>query len=353
MMITLMNRFGALAAFVLATLLGSLPASAAGFIQDGAQMFSPDTVAQLNAKISNFNAQTGKAIVVVTVPSLNGETLQNAAQQVFTEQHVNGVLIFIAKNDRRDIIVPGTATAQFFPAGTTASIRHSMESLFKAEDYDAGITAAVNGVLDVFRAHLGQNGRSNTYPATTSQSTLARSNSGGHIPVFVWIIILVIGYLVLRSIFRAMSGPRSYGGPGMGGPGMPGAGMPGPGYPPGGGYGYGGPGYYGGGGGFWSGLLGGLGGAWLGNEMFGGNRGTTIIEQGGGQQMMPGDQGGGWGGGNAGGWGQDSGPDMGASSAGDWSGGGFGGGDSGGWGGGDSGGGFGGDSGGGDSGGGW
>ena len=96
------------------------------------------------------------------------------------------------------------------------------------------------------------------------------------------IILIVVGYLVLRSILRAMSGPRYYGG----GPGVPpGAGGPGPGGPGYGGYGYG-PGYYGGGGGFWSGLLGGLGGAWLGNEMFG-NRGTTMIDQTGGTSSPP------------------------------------------------------------------
>ncbi len=59
---------------------GALPAAARDFVQDQAGMFSPATVAQLNARIANFNAQTGKEIVVVTTPSLGGATLQDAAQ---------------------------------------------------------------------------------------------------------------------------------------------------------------------------------------------------------------------------------------------------------------------------------
>jgi uncharacterized protein len=344
-----MKRLAALAAIVLAAAMSALPAAAAQFIQDGAGMFSSATVSQLDTQIGNFNAQTGKEIIVVTVPSLNGETLQNAAQTVFSQQRINGILIFIAKAERKDIIVSDTATTQFFPASTKVSIREQMESQFRNGDFDGGITTAVNSTLDVFRSHLNSlpgnaSSYGRNYPAPVYQRPVATRN-GIHISVFVWIILIVVGFLVIRSILRAMSGPRYYGGPG-GGP------MGGPGYGPGPGYGgYGGPGYYGGGGGgFWSGLLGGLGGAWLGNEMF--NRGGGgYVDPNVGGGIAPADQGGGWGGGNApdaGGWANDAGQaDMGSSSSGDWSGGGFGGGDFGGGGGGDFGGGGGGDSGGG------
>ncbi|HET9029340.1 MAG TPA: TPM domain-containing protein [Candidatus Aquilonibacter sp.] len=344
-----MKRLGAFVATALALVLTALPASAAQFVQDGAGMFSAGTIAQLDQRIGAFNAQTGKQILVVTVPSLNGETRQQAAQTVFREQQVNGVLIFIAKAERQDMIMVGTRTAQFFPASTTAQIREAMEAQFKNGDFDGGITTAVSQTLDVFRAHLGSLPNANAprnYPATTYQRPAPVSN-GVHIPVILWIVIIIVGFMIIRSIFRAMGGPRTYGGPG-------GAPMGGPGYGPG--PGYGGPGYYGGGGGgFWSGLLGGLGGAWLGNEMFGGNRGNTIIEQPG-TNMVAGDGGGNFGG-NApdpGGWGNDAGQaDPGASSGGDWGGGGFGGGDFGGGGGGFGGGDFGGGGGGSDSGGGW
>jgi uncharacterized protein len=315
--------FRSLAALTALVAYAAVPALAAEPIQDGAGLFSAQTVSQLDQTIGNFTAQTGKQIVVVTVPSLNGSTIGDAAQSVFQSQNVNGIVIFIAKTEREDLFLPGPKTAQFFPKATLDSIRASMESQFKDGDYDGGITTAVDGILNVFRAHLNSApaaGGQRSYPVA-SNSSVRTQHQGVHFSMFWLILLIVVGFLIVRSIFRAMAGPRYYGGPGV----PPGAG--GPGYGPGPyGGGYGGPGYYGGGGSFWSGLLGGLGGAWLGNEMFGGNRGTTIIDNNAGG-MMPVDQSGGsWGGGDAGGWGSDAGQaDMGASSGGDFSGGGFGG----------------------------
>lgn len=326
-----MTRLGAACALAFTLLATALPASARSFIQDGAGLFSATTVSSLESRLSSFNAQTGKEVVVVTVPSLGATPLTTAAQQAFSQQNVNGVLIFIAKDDRKDIILPGRDTAQFFPAQTTRTIRQSMEAQFRTEDFDGGITSAVDGTLNVFRAHLSSAPGS---AATTNRGYAPTSyarNTGVHISMFWWIIIFLIGFFVIRSIFRSMAGPRYYGGgPMAGGPGYgPGPGYGGPGY---GGPGYGGGYYGGGGGGFWSGMLGGLGGAWLGNELFGGNRGETIIEQQGGNNVQTYDQGG---------WANDAGQaDMGNSSAGDWGGGGFGGDSGGGFGGGDSGGGW-------------
>jgi uncharacterized membrane protein YgcG len=329
---------GAAAAAATALLLfgaAALPAAARDFVQDQAGMFSASTVAQLNARIAAFNAQTHKEIGVVTTPSLGGATLQNAAASAFAQQNVNGVLIFIARDDRRDIIIPDRAGARagWFPPDVLRSIRTAMEAQFRAENYDAGISGAVNAILGIYRSHLGalqSVGATGGVPAERP----VQASRGTGIPMFWIIIIAIVGFLILRSILRAISAPRSYGGP----PGTAPTGAPPPGYGPG--YGYGG--WGGGGGSFWSGLLGGLGGAWLGNELFRGGGGIAPTQAG----QITSDAGGTWGAADSGGWQSDAGQaDVGSASGGDWSGGGFG--DSGG---GDFGGG---DIGGGDSGGGW
>src|SRR5215831_9619304 len=110
--IAIRNRLLAAAAVALIALPAALPAGARQFVQDQAGMFSASTVAQLNERIGNFNTQTGKEIVVVTTPSLNGAALTDAASAAFSAQNVNGVLIFIARDDRRDIIVPDRAGAR-------------------------------------------------------------------------------------------------------------------------------------------------------------------------------------------------------------------------------------------------
>jgi uncharacterized protein len=321
----------ALAAFAVATT--ALPASARDtYVQDGASFFSAGTVSSLNQTIGDFNRQTGKEVVVVTVPSLDGETAQAAAEKVFAQQQVNGVLVFLSKAEKKDGIIGDRASAAFFPPGTFDSIRQAMRGYFRDGDFDQGITTGVGLILAQYRSHeraLTTQGAQAAVPSSSSQSV-----GGGGMSLIWLILILIAGFLIIRAVFRAlMGGPRVMP-PGYGG-------QPGPGY---GGGGYGMPGYGGGGGGgsFFSGLLGGLGGAFIGNELFGrNNMGGFGGNVGGIGGADPGSQV------DSSGWQSDAGQaDMGNSSFGDFgsSGGGFG----------DSGGGFGdGGGGGGDSGGGW
>jgi uncharacterized membrane protein YgcG len=316
------------------------------YVQDTAGMFGAATVSSLNAQIGDFNRQTGKEVVVDTVTSLeSGQTVQDAAEKAFAQLQVNGVLIFISKNDKVDLIVGDRASRAFFPSGSFTSIHDAMRGYFRSGDFDGGIKTGVNLVLDGYRSHMrSYDGTRNTgtvpQSARVSQSTSTQSTGGFHMGFFWLLIILLAGFLIIRALFRAMSRPRmmppGYGsgqGPGMGGPGMGG-----PGY--GGGYGGGG------GGNFFSGLLGGLGGAWLGSELFGNRGGQSIIQDpnaaGFGGAGNPGD---------ASGWQSDAGQaDMSNTGGGDFGGGGFDSGGGGDFGGGGGGGDFGG---GGDSGGGW
>jgi uncharacterized protein len=321
-----MNRFIAIAAAAIATLSLALPAAARdAFVQDDAHLFKAETVTTLNQRIGDFNRRTGKEVVVVSVPSLDGRTAKDVAEKIFAEKQVNGVMIFLAKAERKDGIIGDRAARQFFPAGTFDDIRSAMRPDFRADQFDSGIVTGVSLVLDTYRSHeaaLGARSGALGQPETGVPST-TKSSFGGF--GMLWLIlILLVGFLIIRAILAAMTPrpmPPNYGGPMQQGPGY------GPGY---GGYGPG----MGGGGGFFSGLLGGLGGAWLGNELFGHNRGGDVPPAnaagiGGGQQSQGSDQAG---------WQSDAGQaDMGNSSFGDW---GSGGGDGGGFdGGGDGGGG--------------
>ncbi|MDB5026358.1 MAG: hypothetical protein JWO66_47 [Candidatus Eremiobacteraeota bacterium] len=334
--------FAAIAALTIAIGTAVAPAFAArsNYVIDDAHLLSQTEISQLNQKIGDFNAQTGKEVVVVTTPSLNGVAPDVALERSFAQNQVNGVEIFIAKNEKQIKIVGDRASRQFFPSGSFSTIYQAMKPYFAQGNFDQGVQTGVDLVINTYRGHESslrqRNGRQ---PVGASSGGVQHSQSGGFNMSWIWwIVILAVIFFIIRGIFRAMSGPRM-GGPGYG---------PGPGY---GGPGYGGPGMgYGGGmgmggGGFWSGLLGGLGGAWLGNELFGGHRGDNYGD-GGTYAGTGGDVGNSA---DASGWQSDAGQiDTSSVGGGGW--GDSGGGDSGGgWGGGDSGGG----GGGGDSGGGW
>jgi uncharacterized membrane protein YgcG len=262
----------AIVAIALAITLGTQAQARDRFVLDGASLFTPTTVQGLDQKIASFNAQTGKEIVVVTVPSLDGKTIQRATEDEFAHEQVNGVLIFMAKAEHQDALVGDRAARSFFPPGSFQSIRQAMRGYYRGGDFDTGIQTGVDLILNQYRGHerAASERMRHVVPGAATQQSF------GGFGMFWFILILFAGFLIVRAIFRAMSGPRmmppGYGGPG--GPGM-GGGYGGPGY---GAPGYGGGGGFGGGGGgFLSGMLGGLGGAWIGNQLFG-NHGGNIID---------------------------------------------------------------------------
>ncbi|MBV8424366.1 MAG: TPM domain-containing protein [Candidatus Eremiobacteraeota bacterium] len=329
-----MKILAALASALIAFTIGLAPAVARDqYVVDNAHLFTPSVVSSTNARISDFAAQTGKEVFVYTTPSLDGATADNAAERVFAQQQVNGVMLFISKSPKKIGVYVDRASRSFFPPGTTSSIREAIAANFNAGNYDAGLENGVSLTINMYRGHLPATRGAVTAPARQRAPVSSGGFSMGWIFFF---LIIVVAFLVLRAIFRALFAPRVM--PPTGGGYPPAGGYPPPGYGYGGGYGGG----FGGGGGFWSGLLGGLGGAWLGNELFGnrgwgGGYGGEAGIGGGDQGGMAPDQSG---------FQSDPGQvDLGNSSSGDWGGGG----DGGGWG--DAGGGFGG--GGGDSGGGW
>jgi uncharacterized membrane protein YgcG len=294
-----MKSLAALAALFV-TVAAATPAFArSSYVIDDAHLLSQNAIADINQQVGVFNAQTGKEVVVVTTPALDGANPADAAERSFAQQQVNGVEIFIAKNEKQIRIAGDTASRQFFPS--YQPIYEAMKPYFSQGDFDQGVETGVSLILNTYRGHESSlhRGRAPVAYSQPATSVVRSSTGGGHVSIIVWIVILAVIFFVIRGIFRAMAGPRMYG-PGPGGPGY---GPGGPGY---GGPGYGGPGYGGyggGGGGFWSGMLGGLGGAFLGNELFG-NRGNTIIEEPG---NYAGVDGGGYGGGDASGWQNDPG----------------------------------------------
>jgi uncharacterized protein len=333
-----MKPLAAAAALALAFTAAVSPAFAArtSYVSDDAHLLSSSAIAQIDQQVGAFNAETGKEVVVVTTPSLEGQAPDAALERSFAQLQVNGVEIFIAKGDKQIRIAGDTASRQFFPNGSFQTIYQAMRPYFAQGDYDEGVETGVSLIINTYRGH--ESSLNGAQHRTVGSAHARQSSSGGSMSWIWWLIILAVIFFVIRGIFRAISGPRmmppGYGAPGASGPGMMGPGM---------GYGYGG------GGGFWSGLLGGLGGAFLGNELF--NRGGFGGGYGGGDYGSGADMSAG-GSPDASGWQSDAGQiDTSNTGGGGW-------GDSGGgWGGGgDSGGGFGGGDfggGGGDSGGGW
>ena len=304
------------------------------------------------------------------------EAYRDWALEHCRKEEVDGVYLLVTKHPSHLQLEVGLNTRKC--AFTEENLKRLREILLKAfnkKDFDGGLLEGVRYVDKTIGENLGRATNQSSQQTAPSLVQCAEhqiqqvtrehvnpapvqrhSDTGGGIMGWVVVLLIVlVGFWILKALFRGITGGMGRGGPYPGGPGAGG----GPGYPPagyGGGYGGGG----GGGSGFMGNMLGGLFGAAAGNWIY------DSMFRGGGGGHFGGGETGGTGGGFFGGGSADStsapdtdysgtGGDFGDSSQADSGGGDFGGdsggGDSGGgdFGGGDFGGG---DSGGGDSGGG-
>ena len=154
-------RFAAFLTLLLAALL-ALPAAAQdlpprpdGPVYDGANMIDAATKAQLDQKLRAYNKETGRAVIVATVPSLDGETIEGYAVKLYEtwgiggEQTDEGALLLVAKEERKIRIEVGYgSTPTLTDAMSGRIIRDTITPAFKEGDFSAGIAAGVDRMIE-------------------------------------------------------------------------------------------------------------------------------------------------------------------------------------------------------------
>jgi len=133
-----------------------------GRVNDNAQLLSPETVRSLTDMLKSHEEKTGNQIVVLTIPSLEGENIEDYAFRVFNEWKLgqkgkdNGILMVVAPNDRRMRIEVGYGLEGILPDGKVGQIiRNIMAPRFRQGDYDGGIKEGVRAIVELLEGgHL-------------------------------------------------------------------------------------------------------------------------------------------------------------------------------------------------------
>jgi uncharacterized protein len=144
-----------------------------GRIVDNAELLSPGARESLEAKLAAHEQATTNQVVVLTVPSLDGESIEGFATRVFDEWKLgradqdNGVLVIVAPNDRRMRIEVGYGLEGTLTDLQAARIiRDRMTPPFREGRYDDGVTAGVDAVV----ATLEGRGAEEAAPAPAATS---------------------------------------------------------------------------------------------------------------------------------------------------------------------------------------
>lgn len=174
-----------------------------GPVYDGASILSPETEARLDAQLRAYNAETGRAIVVATVPSLGGASIETYATRLFTDewgiggaQRDAGLLLLIAPNERRMRIEVGYGLHGYF-GGIMAGrvINDVITPRFKAGDFDGGVTEGVAAILDHL-AKAPEDAIAIEEAAQAAEAQRSRSDGGFPIGVLIWLAFMFFFFVL-------------------------------------------------------------------------------------------------------------------------------------------------------------
>lgn len=179
------------------------PARPEGPVYDGANILSAGTRAQLDQQLRAYNKETGRAIIVATVPSLGGASIETYATTLFTDKwgiggagRDMGLLLLIAPSERKMRIEVGYGLHGYF-GGIMAGrvINDVIAPRFKEGNFDAGVTDGVNAIL----AHLAKSPADAAAIEEAAQAADAqRSRSDGGFPfgVLIWLAFMFFFFVL-------------------------------------------------------------------------------------------------------------------------------------------------------------
>jgi len=130
----------------------SIPALT-GRVVDDAGMLSPEQRAALTGKLEQIEKENSVQIVVLTVPSLQGEPIEDFAVEVAQKWAIgqkgldNGAVLVVAKKERQIRIEVGYGLEGIIPDGLAGRIiREQIAPHFKQNDFYGGLDAGINAL---------------------------------------------------------------------------------------------------------------------------------------------------------------------------------------------------------------
>jgi uncharacterized protein len=222
------HRWAMLGQALLALLLILLPATAqaqtfpqfTGLVTDAANILPADRKAALEAKLQAFQQQTGRQLVVATIPDLQDREIADYGYQLGRTWGVglkgldNGAILIVAPKEHKVRIEVGYGLEPVLTdAFSSVIIQQKIVPAFKANDMPGGIDAGVDAIIaqlslpdDQAKAKLAE--------AVKQFDKSHARQGGGHIPFGAIIWIVIVGVVIVSHIGRSAGRARRYGGGG-------------------------------------------------------------------------------------------------------------------------------------------
>ncbi|UZW56894.1 TPM domain-containing protein [Sphingobium sp. JS3065] len=195
-----------------------------GRVVDDAALLSPQQEQALTDKLAALERQSGRQLVVATLPDLQGYDISDYGYQlgrawgIGDKEKNNGALLIVAPNERKLRIEVGYGLEGIMTDALSSQIiRNDITPHFKAGDMPGGIDAGVDAI-----------GKLLTLPPEEAKALAAQaaakardaSDDGGGFMVVFWLFVVAIIVLSMFSSrgkgrrYRGGSGPIILWGPG-------------------------------------------------------------------------------------------------------------------------------------------
>ncbi len=185
-----------------------MPPAPAKYFNDFANVTQPATAARLNQALEQFEKETSSQIVVAVFPKMQTDSsVEDYVHRMFQAWKIgqkgrnNGALLAVFTQDRKMRIEVGYGLEGAIPdAIAKRIISDEMAPQFRAGNYDAGLSAAVNAVMQAARGEYKGSGR-----------TVVQGRGGSKLPWPV-IVFAVIFFLFVASSFGRRRRGTMFGG---------------------------------------------------------------------------------------------------------------------------------------------
>jgi uncharacterized protein len=225
-----------------------------GYVNDYARVIDAESARRLEALCGEVDRKTGAQIAIVTIESLEGESIEDFTNRLASRWGVGhkgdnrGLMILLAIGDRQSRIEVGYGLEPILPDGRVGSIQREWRPLLRSGDYGGALLQATSQIAEIIARDRGVQLDFQLPRRAQPRREESEGPSWLGILVFLIFLLLVGGGGVLPWLFWLLSGsPRRRGRGGWFG-GWSGGGWSGGGSSGGGGFGGFGGGSFGGGG---------------------------------------------------------------------------------------------------------
>ena len=174
-----------------------------GRVNDYAGMLSPEAASRLEQKLAAFERDQTTQIVVLTIPSLQGDDIDQFTIRVADQWKIgqkgtdNGVLLVLAQAERKVRIEVGLGLQGVFPDITAGRIiRNVMQPHLKAGNFDQGIAAGVDGIIAATKGEF----------KAPPEERKNRPRQNGSSTLLTFLIFTGVAAVALGSISRYLGG---------------------------------------------------------------------------------------------------------------------------------------------------